>query len=276
MIDNTHAPLSEARFPSACVPLLTQYWLLLAPNAPCPPAAATFSPHAGQLSPTSATPHRLWRLPSNQATRPHRCAQREGPLRWSYGKRQRGGLSPAAPAHCTIISNPPGESPRVTRPRGPALAGRTPQRRPTRAAWGQLTIATVMCASGVTTHELNGAYSRADAALQPPCVRCRFDQRWLHGSPPRQRGLAGLRGRRQCRHHCQQQHTAYQAAALLCACVVRSLALQVGVGCGCMSAGSLHVFVCIFLQMRYYRLTGPRQPCKQRTRGCPLSDCLSE
>ena len=30
-------------------------------------------------------------------------------------------------------------------------------------AWGQLAIATVMCASGCSTHQLNGAYSCSDA-----------------------------------------------------------------------------------------------------------------
>lgn len=64
----------------------------------------------------------------------------------------------------------PGESPRALRQRVPARKGRSPGRPPhlRRATPGQLAKATVMCASGDATHQLNGAYSRADARTPPP------------------------------------------------------------------------------------------------------------
>lgn len=113
--------------------------------------------------------------PQSTPTPLSRWALHEGSLRWGGG--------PPTAGVCCHRATPPGESPRALRPRGPALAGRTPLRSPARATRGQLAIATVMwpgagggrkLAGGA---QLNGAYSRADAppattlcALQVVCA----------------------------------------------------------------------------------------------------------
>lgn len=96
-------------------------------------------------------------------------AQHEGPPRWKpWQSPPQGGR-----ALHECLMRPPGESPRAMRQKVPPRKGRTPRRTvplPGNTGPGAACRSNSYVASGDTTHQLNGAYSRADAPT--PFHRC--------------------------------------------------------------------------------------------------------